>query len=316
MKNPTQEINISFDDYVRERTERIGRRMEGGVPNYAFASDYALRQKINQIPGVFTVFKALTSHMVPVMRQKFMREATRVTPNQFPKIFAMTKDCSEMLGIGLPTVYVQPEIGQLNAFAMAIEDSEPLVILYSSLVERTTDQELKAVIGHECGHVHNNHGIYNLIVEILVNGVGVNLPGVGDILRLLTAPIQIAIRTWGRAAEITCDRAGIICCGEADSTISVHGKFQSGGLLSGQAINVDELLTQYEAMRETPVRLQELVSTHPAGVRRILAAREFVHSEPFYSWHPEMKTPGMRLYTKEELDSRCKRYVDVMKGGK
>ena len=52
---------------------------------------------------------------------------------------------------------------------------------------------------------------------------------------------------------------------------------------------------------------------HPAGVRRILAAKEFINSQVFYDWHPELKAPDMHLYPKEELDARCARYISVTK---
>ena len=69
MQNPTQDINLNFADYVSERGSRIGKHMQGGIPDYAFASDYATRQKIAAIPGAFKLGKAITSQVVPRQRQ-------------------------------------------------------------------------------------------------------------------------------------------------------------------------------------------------------------------------------------------------------
>lgn len=311
MRNPTDDINLNFADYVRERSSRIGKHLQGGIPDYAFASDYATRQKIAAIPGAFQLGKAITSQVVPRQRQMYNMSGLRVGPNQFPEIYQMVRDCSELLGIGIPTTFIMAELGVLNAFALAIEDAEPMIVLNSSIVERMTPQELKAVIGHECGHVHNNHGIYNVLANLLINGIGASIPGIREILALVSLPLRVAIQTWSRAAEVTCDRAGVLCCGEADSTISAQSKLLSGGLLSDHQINVDALLEQYDSLRSSPVRMLELLNTHPAGVRRILAAKEFINSQVFYDWHPELKEPDMHLYSKDELDAHCAKYVSV-----
>ena len=302
---------MNFADYVRERSSRIGKHLQGGIPDYAFASDYATRQKIAAIPGAFQLGKAITSQVVPRQRQMYNMSGLRVGPNQFPEIYQMVRDCSELLGIGIPTTFITAELGVLNAFALAIEDAEPMIVLNSSIVERMTPQELKAVIGHECGHVHNNHGIYNVLANLLINGIGASIPGIREILALVSLPLRVAIQTWSRAAEVTCDRAGVLCCGEADSTISAQSKLLSGGLLSDHQINVDALLEQYDSLRSSPVRMLELLNTHPAGVRRILAAKEFINSQVFYDWHPELKEPDMHLYSKDELDAHCAKYVSV-----
>ena len=311
MRNPTDDINLNFADYVRERSSRIGKHLQGGIPDYAFASDYVTRQKIAAIPGAFQLDKAITSQVVPRQRQMYNMSGLRVGPNQFPEIYQMVRDCSELLGIGIPTTFITAELGVLNAFALAIEDAEPMIVLNSSIVERMTPQELKAVIGHECGHVHNNHGIYNVLANLLINGIGASIPGIREILALVSLPLRVAIQTWSRAAEVTCDRAGVLCCGEADSTISAQSKLLSGGLLSDHQINVDALLEQYDSLRSSPVRMLELLNTHPAGVRRILAAKEFINSQVFYDWHPELKEPDMHLYSKDELDAHCAKYVSV-----
>ena len=311
MRNPTDDINLNFADYVRERSSRIGKHLQGGIPDYAFASDYATRQKIAAIPGAFQLGKAITSQVVPRQRQMYNMSGLRVGPNHFPEIYQMVRDCTELLGIGIPTTFITAELGVLNAFALAIEDAEPMIVLNSSIVERMTPQELKAVIGHECGHVHNNHGIYNVLANLLINGIGASIRGIREILALVSLPLRVAIQTWSRAAEVTCDRAGVLCCGEADSTISAQSKLLSGGLLSDHQINVDALLEQYDSLRSSPVRMLELLNTHPAGVRRILAAKEFINSQVFYDWHPELKEPDMHLYSKDELDAHCAKYVSV-----
>jgi len=242
-------------------------------------------------------------------------DSVRVGPSQFPKLYEMLRDCADTLGIGIPTMFVVSGIGVLNAGAYCFEDAEPLITIYSAMIERLTDAELKSIIGHECGHVHNNHGIFNVAVEVIKGTAAAFIPGAGQIMSLLVQPVKNALFAWSRAGEVTCDRAGILCCGESESTETAKAKMAAGAIM-GAEVNVDELVKQYDMLRSTPVRMYEWVSTHPVSVRRVLAAREFVKSEVYYKWHPEQKKPNMKLYTKKELDEQCDRLISVIKSEK
>ena len=310
--NPTNEIDISFTKYVANRSQKFDGHLEGGIPDYAYASDFAMRQKIKAIPGAFPFFKAVTSTVVPLQKQMNNMNSVKVSPNQFPKLYDILRDCADTLGIGIPTMFVVSNIGVLNASTYCMDDADPLIIIHSSMLERFTDQELKSVIGHECGHIHNNHGIYNIAVEIIKNASSALIPGVGQVLKLLAQPVANALNAWSRAAEVTSDRAGIICCGEGGSTETTEAKLASGAVI-GAELNINELVKQYDTLRSTPVRMYEWLNTHPASVRRILAAREFMRSEVYYKWHPEQKKPNMTLSTKKELDDQCDKFISVMK---
>lgn len=328
MNNPTSEINVSFAKYIQERSVKQAKHLWQGIPDYAYEMDYHLRQKMKNIPGMFALGKALTSTVVPKRRQELLRSAVQVTNTQFPEIYQMGLQCARTLGIGMPSIFVKhpspkesAEMGLLNAYTLATDDADNIVVLHSHLVERLTEQELLAVIGHECGHIHNNHSIYNLLALILIDGGmrGVSFfTGSDFLLKLITKPIEFALAAWSRAGEVTADRAGIICAGGVDSTISGEIKLASGGMFGSkyQMLDVKAFIAQYEKYRNTPMRFTELLASHPAGARRVLADQEFINSEVFYSWHPELKRPDMNLLSKQELDARCEQYISVAKSRK
>ncbi len=314
--NPTETIDVSFSSYIKDRKMKTELHMEGGIPDYAYGPDFALRQKIKAIPGIFPLFKAITNQYVPYIKQQTNLQSLKVGPNQFPDIYEMVVDCARRLGIGIPTVFIEPSPSEINACTYAFEDNAPMIIITSALLERFTAGEVKSVIGHECGHIHNNHGIYNTAVTVILNALAIGFPGIQQILNLVSRPLQYALLAWSRAAEVTCDRAGIICCDDVNDEISGKSKFLYGAAFNRSSINIDAILKQYEMMRATPVRLLELGADHPVAIRRIFADKEFINSEILYQWRPEWKTPGMKLTNKQELDARCEKYIGVIKSDK
>lgn len=311
--NPTDVLNVSFSEYVKNRKAVTEAHMEGGVPDYSYGPDYAIRQKIRAIPGAFAFFKALTSQVIPKIKQQTNLNSLKVGPSQFPDVYRHAADCAKTLGIGIPTVFIADD-ASINAYTYALDDDEPLIVIHSGLLERFTPGELRTVIGHECGHVHNNHGIYTLAVNVILNSLSVAIPGVNQILQLISTPLQLALMAWERAAEISCDRAGTICSDDDNDVLTSLAKFMYGGALNCGEVNIDAILKQYDSIRTTPVRLLEAVGAdHPIPVRRIFAAKEFTKSEIYYSWRPEFKKPDMSLIGKQELDARCEKYVSVTK---
>lgn len=310
--NPTENLNVSFAAYVRERQRQSDAHLDGGIPDYAYASDYIIRQKIKAMPGVYPFFKAVTSQLVPVMKQQTNLSALKVGPNQFPEIHKMTEECARILGIGVPTVFIQPNLGEFNAYSIAFDDESPTIILNSSVVERLSADELKPIIGHECGHIHNNHGIFNTAASIILGTAIGSIPLSQQIVQLLSTPLRLMFSAWSRAAEVTCDRAGTICSNSPDDIVNAFAKMLSGAVLTKNEVNIDAVLKQYDMLRSTPVRLLELEYSHPTTVRRIFAVQEFRNSEVLYRWRPEWKEPGKKLYTKQELDARCEKFINVI----
>jgi hypothetical protein len=63
--NPTAIVNTSFYDYVQATQERLVPHMLGGIPDYAYREDYAIRKGLKKIPGFVPIAKILTGQVVP-----------------------------------------------------------------------------------------------------------------------------------------------------------------------------------------------------------------------------------------------------------
>lgn len=315
-QSPLYGLDSSFRSYVRKRKESSNAHMAGnGLPDYAFAADYELRKKLDSIPHFYSLGKKICATYVSRQLQIINQSGLAVGPNQFPDVYEIGRDCAKRLGIGIPNIYIVNNL-ELNAYTIAMDDTEPLIVIYSGLYERFTSGELRTVIGHECGHIHNQHGIYNMMVQILLEG-GVGAAALGGVSSLLLSPVligaQVALNAWSRAEEVTCDRAGMICCERLEDAYSAEAKFLYGAAFGEHTIDYEELEKQLQMQTENIARLEELTSNHPTTVRRIMAEKAFAECELLYQWRPDLRQPGQSLHNKDYVDDLCRKYIQVVK---
>lgn len=305
--NPLDKIDVSFTNYLNKRRKSADNHMVSGVPDYAYAMDNELRQQMMKIPYFDKlcryIFGTIETRMIHLKNQ----DALAVGPDQFPEVYKMGVECAKILGIGIPNIYIETN-SSINAYTYATDDTSPILVITSGLLERVTPGELKAVIGHECGHSHNRHSVYQNVVNYVLSYAGNNIGGV-----LLTAASVAIMNAWSRAAEVTADRASIICSDNFEDTISLHKKLLYGAAFGEHEVNIEPLRKQLDMMIDSPTHIFELMDSHPAAIRRIVADMEFIECEILYKWRPDKKTPGQIMRSKEETDMRCKKFIGVIK---
>jgi Zn-dependent protease with chaperone function len=316
--NPTAIIDLDFDHYLQSRTSELNSHLVGGIPDYAFSLDGELRQQLTAMGPVRAIAQSLVSFTVPYYKQIQNMQGVAVSPQQYPEIYAIGEDCAKRLGIGIPQIFVYFS-PLFNAYTIATDNVAPMIVISSALVEALEPQELKFVIGHECGHIHNLHGVYNTAVELMTNGLAKvilhSIPALGVLEGLIQGGLMLFFLRWSRCAEITCDRAGLICCGDSTTAQIALAKLVTGGGGRLQGINIQEYLKQICNVQSTPVRLLELFATHPLIPKRIEAIRLFADCELFYSWRPELQFSTASIRSKIEVDDLCKQFINVLNQG-
>jgi Zn-dependent protease with chaperone function len=196
--------------------------------------------------------------------------AIKVGPDQFPRVHELTQRCAQTLGIDAPSVFIQGRIDSLNAMTTGT-DRESVIVIHSVMLDHLTDEELMFVIGHECGHIHNRHVVYLTTLHLLTRAAGAVLGG-------FTQPALLALSTWSRAAEVTCDRAGLLCCRDEDAGKRALLKLVTGSPRLHAQLNVDAYLQQLDEAKDGIGRAAELNKSHPYVNKRVHALRLFAQS--------------------------------------
>lgn len=318
--DPTASVELDFAAYVRQRAAQLSLHILGGVPDYAFSLDAKLRAKLASISLLRTIGQALNAATVPFQRQILLMEGIAVGPRQLPEIHAIGEECARLLGIGVPQIFITR--GEPNAYTYATNDVDQIIVLTSELLEDCELSHLKFIIGHECGHIHNQHTVYNTIWELLVNpiakgvlaGVVQLTPGLNMLSPLLqtaaNASLNYLFGRWHRCAEFTCDRAGLICCGDVETAMMAYARLHTGGAALLQDFNPAEYAKQLNRVSASPMRFREAQASHPIGPKRIEALHLFSECETLYSWRPEMRADTTTARSRADVDADCEHLVN------
>jgi Zn-dependent protease with chaperone function len=179
--------------------------------DYVHPADSKALAALRAIPGIDTALrKFLAATFESAMRINFMASAVKITPQQYPDLHAKLQVACTTLSVEMPDFFLQQN-PIVNAFTFGSE--RHVIVLFSGLIERLTDEEILAVVAHEVGHIHAEHVLYLTaarILELLMK-IGLSaIPG-GEIAKfVLNTTVSSALLAWARRAELSCDRAGLL----------------------------------------------------------------------------------------------------------
>ena len=178
---------------------------------YIHAADSRALAALRAIPGIDTALKKLLEVTgESAIRVIFTASAVKVTPKQCPDLNAKLQVACSTLGVDMPELFVQ-QSPIPNAFTGGVK--RPVIVLYSALIERLTDEEVLAVLSHEVGHIHAEHVLYITaarLIELAANAAIVAAPLAMLIKQLLSLTMRYALLAWSRRAELSCDRAALL----------------------------------------------------------------------------------------------------------
>src|SRR5438309_8439359 len=184
---------------------------------YIHPADNRALAALKTIPGIDTALKKLLEITgESAIRVIFTASAVKVTPQQCPDLYAKLQIACTTLGVDMPELFVQQN-PIVNAFTGGVE--RPVIVLYSQLIERLSDEEVLAVVAHVVGHIHAEHVLYLTaarLIEFLAKTAVLASPLTTIVKELLTMTMRAALLAWARRAELSCDRAALLVTQDAN----------------------------------------------------------------------------------------------------
>lgn len=268
--------------------------------------DVAALRQLENIPG----FPALAKKIMALGFEQLqyglnMATAIRLSPTQLPKLYNHLPPICEKLGIPEPEFYLQMN-PMPNAWTFG--DTKIYITITSGLVEVMSDEELDAIIAHECGHILCRHVLYHNLANYILMGADAL-----GILGSLTAPIQYAILYWSRKSELSCDRCASIIT-SPETVARSMARFSGGPKSVTNNLNMEEWASQadkYDAIRNDGIwnkTLQTLITmqqTHPFCAVRVREILKWGQSTQYKSLMQNLKAEASRVKCKNCGKSVC-----------
>lgn len=204
--------------------------------DFIHPEDAAALRTLESIPG----FPALVKKFLQIGFEQMyygvnMASTIRLSPTQLPHLYNHLPPICQKLGIPEPEFYLE-----MNPVpnAWTYGDTKIFITITSGLVELLNDEELDAIIAHECGHILCRHVLYHSLAEYVLGGVD----GMG-ILGKLAFPFEAALYYWYRKSELSCDRAAAIAT-SPEIVASAMARMAGGPKAITSGMNMGEWIKQ------------------------------------------------------------------------
>ncbi len=223
-----------------------------------------------------------------------------VSKENYPEIDAIVNECISELGIKRPYVVISSGVSGINAMTFG-SDEEPYIAISPLMAKTMSREQLKFVIGHECGHIAMGHVVYHTVVNV-ASVFASAVPIIAPIVNTVgTAPLM----AWSRRSEISADRAGLLCCGDVETAkrtlLQITMPF-----MDADEINVDKYVKDSADYLKKGVlrKANELNHNHPIIPKRIHALDEFAKSEKY------CRLTGKAIFTGAIADKELERITE------
>jgi len=228
-----------------------------------------------------------------------MAGAHEVSEQQAPELYRIVREVARLSEMPMPKVFIV-ENESPNAFATGRDPNHAVVAATTGILRILNERELRAVIGHEMGHVKNR--------DILTSSIAATVAGAisylgmmafwmggmfggrdGDrpnpligLLMFIFAPIAASIlqMALSRTREYAADRSGAEVTHDPASLASALSKLQSGVAMRPMANNAGTQATSslYIVHPFSAGGLGNLFSTHPPVEERIRRLEEMARN--------------------------------------
>lgn len=265
---------------------------------YIHKTDRVTLAALKKIP----LFDTMCSKVLSVLNEPQrniidMSSKIHVTEYQVPKVFYMVQSICNKIGIEMPNIYLELN-REPNAYTYGTEQIS--ITINSGLLECLEDDELYAVLAHECGHIACRHVLYHTIGNFLLYGGSMGLHKLESVLNkgiigsLVTTTVdsalELAFYHWQRCSELSADRVAVMCCESAEPVIESMMRLAGGTTHISVEIDTDLFIAQAEEYKKLTEedKVNKALEfwmtrgyTHPLLAVRAYEAKKWAESEEF-----------------------------------
>ena len=139
--------------------------------DFIHPEDAAALDALKSIPVLPQVIKSFMDLGVEQLTTGLnMASKVKLSPSQLPELYNILPPICELLDIKEPDFYLEMDPIP-NAYAFG--DTQTAITITSGLVEMMSEEELRGVVAHECGHIVCHHMLYHRVT--MMNGLVVYL---------------------------------------------------------------------------------------------------------------------------------------------
>ena len=187
---------------------------------YEHPLDREALNALQKVSGLDTILsKAFNSTIWTAQRVEFLGTKCKISNKNFNRVYELWIEACDILDFAEPPEIYTSWDYFINASAMGVE--KPMVNLTSGSIDLLDDDQLLFIMGHELGHIKSGHMLYyNLsryLLPLLQSSIPIpNIPIVGTVA---VESLKYPLYHWSRMQELTCDRAGLLCCQRKESAM-------------------------------------------------------------------------------------------------
>ncbi|HWM84220.1 MAG TPA: M48 family metallopeptidase [Kofleriaceae bacterium] len=297
-------LDFDFVRYVNYRKGQVEQRERDGAA-YAYSGERKLRRALTSTRPVLIAIEATTRLWKSKARRELLARSTVASDASHTGLYRASLAAGESLGLTVPGLYVATSDFPATSATLGT-DEDTVIVVNQRAAERLSEPELVALVGHELGHVQNNHVPYSTALFYLRHEALF-------FVRWIVQPAIMALKGWARRAAITCDRASLIAVRDLDAALAAMVKVEFDGDAADQSaqassMDVRAYLAELTEARGAVGRATAIFRAHPFLPKRARALEVFAQSLLYHKLTGQADAGGLSA---DEVDAQVSELMSV-----
>ncbi|MEI6808877.1 MAG: M48 family metallopeptidase [bacterium] len=175
-----------------------------------------------------------------------LADNTKLSDKQGASLHRMASDVADRFSVRVPTVFLD-RTSEVRSCALAGE--RPYLSFTSGLVDSFPETAMRAVIGHELGHIMCEHTFYRLMAENyqVFSQLAGCIPLLGPVVSF---GIVFKLFDWYKKSELSADRAALLATGDITAVQDYILRIAGGSVKLGPELSLTEFGNQADEFQD------------------------------------------------------------------